>query len=409
MKEQELNLSPDQARLAELHLRAALAQDGEADLALSDAEKQALTKASPADQKFLNGLGSAHRVLGAATSTFSPEATFASKVMQKLPSKPIPAPTFATVQPAAWRWRAGLAAAALLALVAGIGFWKWNLRTPDPVPPDAPIASTPDAPPVSLAKGTLLNEKGEAVTALEAGKSYKTGSEDVILRTAQNSMVRIAPQTAFEVRAAETPGAGSSLALSQGALCAQGTDGPVHVVCPEFNADVDGVSVVLRNFSIDGGDEGIVLVFKGTARVKSTPDAEPVELSEGQVYIAGLDQMPQQVNTFLASVPAEDEKIRHEHPEDWVRKRRMYAERVAGYKEDLKHLDQEIDKTDDVHVRAEHMKRRAHVQRLLRQHEQVLNGLPEDGDPAVRSKRLHRSVDSIQKGQQWFRDPTKWM
>jgi hypothetical protein len=412
MTEAELNLTPEQARLAELQVRAQLAESGEADLALSEAEKQALASASPADQAFLKGVGSAQRMLAAATTTFSPEATFTAKVMRALPAKPDAVPQFAVAKPAGIRWRVALVAAALVAAVVGVGIWQWPQR--NPATPGPEVAKSVEQPAVSLAKGTLLNEQGQAVTALETGKTYKTGSEDVVLRTAQNALVRIAPQTAFEVRVAEGTDS-NTLALNKGALCAQGSDAPVHVSCPEFNADVEGVSMVLRNFTDGlGEDQSIVLVFKGTARVQSATGLDPVDLNEGQVFVMGLDPAfgldnPQPANAFLANAERSEKQLSNAKPDDWVRKRRMYAERVVGYKEDLKHLDQEIEGAADVQVRAEHIKRRAHVQKLLRQHEEVLNGLPEGGDPGVRVKRLHRSMDAFKKGQQWFRDPTKWL
>ncbi|MBI3829090.1 MAG: hypothetical protein HY291_06220 [Planctomycetes bacterium] len=409
-RDPNLALPEEFARAAELHLRCKMGED------LSAAELTELdqAKSDAATAEFLNGLDDTDEVLTAAMKKARPAADFSKKVMAQVSKPAGSAKIFAASGLFASMGRkvligVGVAAAVALAALAALQGLK---ATPGEAPK---VARTDGATGPKVAKGSLKDAAGREVQNVAAGQRYRTGEQEVVLQVGSQSMLKITPNTEFEALAAE---AGepqrNGLQLRNGSLYANEAGAePLLVRAPAFDAEVKrGVAWVHQEGSEGehAGAPGIVLVFKGSARVRLTAEGETVTLGEGELYVAGGTVQP--VGAFLEEAPRRAADLEKAPPLDETakEKRARYHKVVEGYRSDLHSLDDEIAHTTDAARLAEMKTRRDRVRALLEQHRHKLDGMATtEEDAPAKARSLRRSIENVRKGQDGFKDPSTWM
>jgi len=394
--ELEKALTPEQERSAAAHLLKKWEEDaGSAGSPAAEAAPEVRAALDRADEEVR------------AAFAARPSAGFAAKVLAGLParfeSQAAPnltasgARTFAvTPAPRFWRRVAVGVAAALLVVFAGI--WLSSLRRGKAQPVH-----------VEVKKGRLVGPDGRSVTTLEAGQTYRVeGGGDVVLRVGPEAVVRLLQDTRFEVPGAAAP---KTLKLRDGSLyAAQAGEQVLRIEGPSFETEIAGVSLVLQAEPREGDDpfeeegHGLVLVFKGSACVRPPLAPEPVVVGEGQMYFSGLGT--QRVETFLEDAKKQAATGTEPAP---PAQRRLYAEAVRSYREELKAFEVQMVSAPDSRRQAELHDRRTRVKELLEQHQRRLDGMPDGGPEWQRAKRTRRAADEIQRAREAYSDPTTWL
>jgi hypothetical protein len=220
--------------------------------------------------------------------------------------------------------------------------------------------------------------------------------------------VRLLQDTRFEV-----PGESASRALKlhDGSLyAAQAGEQVLRIEGPSFETEIAGVSLVLQAEPREGDDpfeeegHGLVLVFKGSACVRPPLAPEPVVVGEGEMYFSGLGM--QRVETFLEDAKKEAAKGNEPAP---PAQRKLYAEAVRSYREELKAFEIQMVLPTDPPRQAGLQDRRRRVKELLEQHQRRLDGMPDGGPGWQRAKRTRRAADEIQRAREAYSDPTTWL
>ena len=396
--ELEKALTPEQERSAAAHLLKKWEEDA----------GSAGSPAAEADPEVRAALDRTDEEVRAAFAA-RPSAGFAAKVLAALParfeSQAAPnltasgARTFAvTPAPRFWRRVAIGVAAALLVALTGVFLWRSLARRDKHQPVH-----------VEVKKGRLVGPDGRSVTALEAGQTYRVeGGGDVVLQVGPEAVVRLLQDTRFEV-----PGesASKTLKLRDGSLyAAQAGEQVLRIEGPSFETEIAGVSLVLQAEPREGDDpfeeegHGLVLVFKGSACVRPSQGPEPVVVGEGEMYFSGLGM--QRVETFLEDAKKEAAKGNEPAP---PAQRKLYAEAVRSYLEELKAFEIQMVSAPDSRRQAELQDRRTRVKELLEQHQRRLDGMPDGGPGWQRAKRTRRAADEIQRAREAYSDPTTWL
>jgi hypothetical protein len=270
--------------------------------------------------------------------------------------------------------------------------------------------SKASAVPVAVLKGHLEGSSGQEVKALEAGQTYRVADgEDVVLAIGDDTKVRLLPETRFEALAGEA----DALRLRDGSLyAAQPGEQVFRIEGPTFETEIIGVSLVMQAEPRAGDPpesegHGLVLVFKGQARVHNRQTHEPVTVSEGQMFYTGLGT--ERVQTFLED--AENRAHMLETVRDVPGHRKLYADAVRHYQEDLRRFDAQLPVADSER-RAELLDRRTRVKQLLEQHQRRLATMA-GGEgletPAQRAKRVRRAFEEVQRAEEAYSDPGTWL
>lgn len=397
------------ARAAELHLRCKMGEG------LSSEELTELdqAKSDAATAEFLNVLDDADEALIATMKKARPSADFSKKVMAGLSQSSGTGKVFVA---SGWFARAGkrilvgtaVAAAVALAAVAALHEWK-------PASGETPKVAQTNGSGPKVAKGSLKDASGREVQNVTAGQRYHTGEQEVVLQVGGQSMLKLAPNTEFEALPAD---AGESrkngLRLRNGSLYANEPSAePLLVRAPAFDAEVErGVAWVHQDGSEGEHAEvpGMVLVFKGSARVRMLEADATLTLREGELYVAGGTVQP--VVSFLEDAPRRAAELEKAPPLDETarEKRARYRKVVEGYRSDLRMLDEEIARTADPARLAEMKTRRDRVRALLDQHRHRLDGMSTtEEDAPAKARSLRQSIENVRKGQDGFKDPSTWM
>jgi hypothetical protein len=393
----EKSMTPEQERSAAAHFLGKWKEDaGSAGSSAAEADAGLCAALDRADQEV--------RV----AFTAQPSAEFAAKVLAALParfeSQAAPALTASgartfAVTPARRFWprvAAGVVAG-LLVVLAGVFLWRSSSRREGPQQVH-----------VEVKKGRLVGADGLPATTLEAGHTYRVeGGGDVVLKVGPEAVVRLLQDTRFEVPG---PSATEALKLRDGSLyAAQAGEQVLRIEGPSFQTEIAGVSLVLQAEPRAGGDpfeeegHGLVLVFKGSACVRPPLDTEPVVVGEGQMFFSGLGA--QGVETFLAESKAEMAKPEPPPPAQ----RKLYAEAVRSYHQELKAFEIQMVSAKDSRRQAELADRHTRVKDLLEQHQRRLDGMPDSGPAWQRAKRVRRAWDEIERAREAYSDPTTWL
>ncbi|MCW8129092.1 MAG: FecR domain-containing protein [Planctomycetota bacterium] len=400
IRDQNPNLTPAEARLAELHLRRKWGE------ALSEAEAAELSAAAPETLRLLEELDRASVALETAASTAKPSANFAKKVMSALPAKAVPVgdgALFVARKSGGGHFWMATAIAAMVALAVTVALTLW--RTPS-----GGVTAKNDAGPV-LVKGQLTDAGGRAVTQIAAGQTYRTGANDVVLKVSDQSLLRITPHTEFEALPTENQSVKRGLHLRKGALYAKESGPqPLLVRAPAFDTEVeDGVAWVMQD-ELEGEStlpaQSVVLVFKGTALVHVA--GEVLTVGEGELYVAGAPVEP--LHVFLENAP-QAAAAEEGTPESMQQRRKRYREVIDGYRADLKLLDSELENVTDPGRLKEIKARRERVHALLKAHRDRLDTMTSAGDEErpAKQRSLRRTIEKVREGQQGFTDPATWM
>jgi len=389
-------LTPEAERLAELHLRARFGE------ALNQEEVAALAKAHAEQGKFFAQLDAAEAVLVQACERAKPGPSFSARVLAGLPAKPAvaaPAQLFVAVHQggSSRRWLMGAVAAAALVALGVTAALHYGFS-------GKPAQETAQA---QVLRGALTDDHGQAVTHIEAGKSYRTGESEVVVRLAQSAVVRIRPNTAFE---ALDESDRRALRLRKGELYAHGTGAqPLLVRAQAFDTEVEGVSWLLHEDAATEAPAGIVMVFHGQARVLTSAGAAHT-VDEGELYVAGAE--PEPVEQFEAEMQESIRKAEHPAQGEEVRRERVrYAKVVDGYSRDLKALDDEITRTADGRRLAELKQRKLLVEDHLRVHRLRLDTMPQEPEEGEfeHARKLRRTLERVRAGRGGYSEPSLWM
>ena len=301
-------------------------------------------------------------------------------------------------------WLAVSAAAALILLLGAGLYWRSVFLS---APPQGPVAE--------VARGVLFDNSGRQVRELQPGQSYRVATGgDVVLKMRGDARVRVLQETRVGLLEAEGR---EALRLEEGSLYASGSEAEaVMVEAPAFETQVAGVSLVLQETArlaseSDGPPHGLVLVFRGSAHVRSAADADAVTLAPGELYVTGLGHEP--VKVFVAQA---EERARKMDRLPWDAgalrsKRQQYMEVIQSYRDNLETFNAEIaaaDPDQQVELKA----RQERVRVLLLAHEQRLAGMPElntGESPRQRARRLRRAAEQARQGQESYADPDTWL
>lgn len=394
IRDQNPSLTPAEARIAELHLRMKLGEG------LSDVERAELSAAITEHARLLEAFDRADAALNAAAKQAQPSANFAKKVMSALPAKaaPIPAGDMFVAKASSGRphiWMAA-AVAAMVALAVTVALTLWKSPNGSDTTP-------------RLVKGDLTDAAGNPVTQIAPGQTYRTGSNDVVLKVSEQSMLRITPNTEFEALPVESQSMKRGLHLRKGSLYAKESDSqPLLVRAPAFDTEVaEGVAWVMQDepeSSVQA--HSVVLVFKGTALVHVA--GEVLTVGEGELYVAGAPVEP--LHVFLEEAPL-DAAAEVGAPESMQQRRKRYREVIEGYRADLRQLDSEISNVTDPTRLNEIKTRRERVHALLVEHRNRLDTMSASGDEErpAKHRSLRRTIEKVKEGQQGFTDPATWM
>lgn len=423
----ESALPPGQARAAELHLRVRLGS-GDAE-PLSEAEQTEYARLQAEHGAFLAELDAAEAALARACADAAPAPGFRAKVLAALPAAPEPALPVAA--PAAvetggtrvftassaparprWLWPA-LATAALLAVaLLGQPYLQGGGTSEGP----GEIAIAPKPREIS---GVLVDADGKRVERVEAGKRYRVEDGEVAaVKLGENARVRLAERTEFELSREELE---AGLRLYEGMLYAHeaGRDGKaaLTVDCADFSAQGRGKFVAIQeaapadpDFNPDGWGQGIVIVFQGSANIMAHAGAQ-LTLKPGEMYIT--DGEAQDVQVFLAGYAkqARELDVQAANPVDAAAQRALYQERVAGFRRNLKQLDESLATATSPEKASELKRRRALVAQYLDTHAKRLESFAgsDEDTPAVRAKQLRRAGEKVERvWEEDFPDPAEW-
>ena len=412
------NFNPGASELELTALELALReQDGET---LTSVEQATLATARAASPELFAAITATAQDARQAYASAVPSANFTKNVLRALPAEAKPALAqkaalvFTTQKKSSrnWLWYAASAAAAACITLAVL---RWNPNTP-PVEPSKPSAM--------LAKGDLLDEKGQKVANLEAGKLYQVKSDEgVVLKAGNSGVLKVQKDAAFRPLAQTASAQNVSTAdpgvfLDHGGLYAsQKGPRPMLVQSHGFATEVAGTSYVMRedtgNLDADPfGGQGMVMVFKGTANVHPML-SEAVRLNEGQVYIAG--EQPEAVGQFLEKVDTRAKDLAMADDPNPNAQRKRYKRAVEDYQSQLTHIEATLASTRVDAERTELLDRKRRVKDYLESHRRRLESLPqvstgnETESPAHKAQRLLRAKEWIKKSQDAYEEPDTWL
>ncbi|MCZ7645213.1 MAG: hypothetical protein M5U26_08005 [Planctomycetota bacterium] len=422
--EMEQALKPDEARIAELHVRAMVGEE------LTPAERAALDEArgQAGVSALLAELERADAAMQAACRVAQPSANLAARVMAALPAPeaskaspdvskdstlaPSPVRDHASGVMKVYRdersWRRGpvlaaAAAAAVVALTAGLAWFGAGWLREDQARFE--VLSEGDA---------ILDADGQPARELQPGRAYQvSASSEAVLRTGQESRMRLLERTRFEP-VADPRSAGVN--LKEGLVFAYepGKDAKQLVVkCAALDAKVSGVAMVFQDKeAAPGGAEGssVVVVFKGSADVTEPAASQPTTLKAGEMLISDLERA--EVRTFLETVESRVKGLKRtaEGATTLDEQHALYASRVADYESQLKDLDAKLSGAGGDEL-AEMTERRERIARYLEAHRQRLRQIELDRQgeaPERRAQRLERAAGAVREGQEAYREPETW-
>lgn len=424
----ESALPPGQARAAELHLRVRLGS-AEAE-PLSEAEQAEYARLQTEHGAFLAEMDAAETALLRACADAAPATGFSAKVLAALPAAPAPALPVAAPSAAEaggtrvftaaassnrtrWLWPA-LAAAALLAVaLLGLPYLQGGGTNEGPGG-DSMAAEQP-----KQVSGQLMDDQGRPVDRVEAGKRYRVEEGEVAaVKLGEHARVRLAERTEFEIPQQDLE---AGLRLYEGMLYAHeaGRDSKagLTVDCADFSAKGQGKFVAIQEalpadpeHNPDGWGQGIVIVFQGTANIMAHAGAE-LTLKQGEMYIT--DGEAQDVQVFLAGYAKQAALLNTQaaDPRDATALRALYQERVAGFRRNLKQIDESLAAATSPEKVSELKRRRALVAQYLDTHAKRLESFAgsDEDTPAVRAKRLRRAGEKVERvWEEDFPDPAEW-
>jgi len=350
-------------------------------------------------------LDAVDETLKAAYAAVPQSDALVKRVMEALPRGPLTSaePTTSTsiyVAPRyrrlSWAWGVAGAVAALLFLVACL--WLPALRR------------GLEGPPAQVAKGRVLDASGKEVRDLNPGQTYRVAGTEAVVRVGKDAAVRLLESSRFAVPVAQECG----LRLNAGWAYAHSPEQTaLRLESDELTADIHGVSLVVQAMPEDfEPGEGMVLVFKGRAHVRSLLGDEELVLEEGQVFTVALGSFV--VEPFMATAETtarELEQITGD-PAQLRSLRKQYAQIVAGYRRELSSFKKEWSTTADVQRKAELKRRCTLVEQYLKQHRERLKTLPKLGEnetPRQRAGRVRRAAEQIERGRKEHSDPHQWL
>ncbi|MCK6470336.1 MAG: hypothetical protein L6R28_01205 [Planctomycetes bacterium] len=164
------------------------------------------------------------------------------------------------------------------------------------------------------------------------------------------------------------------------------------------------------NHNPDGWGQGIVIVFQGSASILAHAGAE-VTLKQGEMYIT--DGEAQDVRLFLAGYAKEATVFDTQaaNPQNAAAQRALYQERVAGFRRNLKQIDESLAAATSPEKASELKRRRALVAQYLDTHAKRLESFAgsDEDTPAVRAKQLRRAGEKVERvWEEDFPDPAEW-
>jgi hypothetical protein len=313
---------------------------------------------------------------------------FAARTMAALPASTTPSipqnqpRVYGNPAPVRFPWRAAAIAASVAVLVAG-GLIVLR-RTSFTVV----VARTQT--------GALVDSRGNAIHEIKSGQVYSARQNSVVNVEGAGTL-NVMKGTQFQFRPDQSKGPQMELQSGDVYANATGNDG-VRVACVNFQTEVpEGDCFVTQE--VDSIPRGVVILFNGRAKV--TPNLQDsLALSPGQVFFSigeGVDAFTDTLQ--IVDVPKLSVAEKTESKTDKTALRNTYAERVAGYKQELAELKKrEAEKTAGDPEKTELATRAERISSYLRVHELRLKSLAKADIP----------LGEIQRGIDGHTDPQTW-
>jgi len=286
-----------------------------------------------------------------------------------------------------WTWvRAGVAAAVAAAGVLLV----WAAAT------GTFTSSRADSAALVVTKGRVLSANGQPVRELKLEEVYKV-QETAVLPLAKAGSLRLQPGAEFRLQSSGSHG-DPHLRLKSGDLYVWGKDDqrPIRVEVTNFEAVLHKGDFFVAEEAADS-PAGVVIVFAGRAQVAFEKETMP--LQAGQVFLS-LGSGDWAVTQTLELAEAVEHLA--EGPaagQDLVLLRREYEDRVRGYRQELKVLEEQVGKELDARRQAELRERYQRVLAYLGAHQRRLDSMLQSSP-----------YDAIRRGLEGHTDdPAQWM
>lgn len=322
---------------------------------------------------------------------------FVARTMAALPSAAAatPAPMRVYAAPRRRSWIRTTAGVAALVAVAACG--AFVLVT---------VARGKPALAMTIQKGRLVDDSGNSIQKLQAGRVCRA-DEETVMRGAGDDRLKIRKGARFSFQADETET--PKLKLESGDLYAATSAVenekavPMHVGCANFDAELNSGNCFLAQ-ETSSIPQSVMILFDGSARV--TPLLrEPVHLKSGQIFVSvGLAEDAYTDTLELAAFAdgAVPEAIQDAGDVGGMRAR--YERQIEGYHAELGALQKRIAALPAGDTALVDLRDRcARIEGYLRAHESRLNSMPKANRPAK------LPLESIERGLREHLDPKTWM
>jgi hypothetical protein len=289
----------------------------------------------------------------------------------------------ATSRSGAWRLASVAALAAAVAVVATLGVLQ-SLKS--------------GAPSVALSKGSLTDAKGRRADHVVDGAVYTVSAPEAIVPLRKNALVRLPEGARFAVKT-QDKNALPAIQLEHGDMYGWNKDTAATMVSSEtLHARLNS-----GDFFVSEDDaalaRGVLIVFNGDATISSEND-ETLQVPGGHVFVS----VKGRANAYRELLSMNDvlERLSQEISIDGIEAatlREEYANKVAGYDQELKELNRAVKNENDPSKRSELEERHRRVQEYRAQHNRRLNALRGNDFPA----------DQIRRGLDRHIEPESWM
>ncbi|MGD0092926.1 MAG: hypothetical protein ABSE73_23690, partial [Planctomycetota bacterium] len=186
--------------------------------------------------------------------------------------------------------------------------------------------------------------------ALKLGEVYRV-QETAVFPLTQAGLLKVQPGAEFKLQSTAD---GAALRLKSGDMYVWGKDEqkPVRVATSNFEAVLQKGDFFVAEETAEA-PAGVVIVFAGRAQVAFENGDEPLPLRAGQVFLT-IGEGDETVNQTL-ELPEAVEQLAGAPvvAVDVAAQRKEYAERVRGYQQELKLLEQQVGAEQDGPRRAE--------------------------------------------------------
>lgn len=361
-----------------------------AHLAACEACRRLQTEMAEADKLLRGALAEARVGSGFVARTMAvlpaaPENL--AEVTQAKPVAPAGPRVFLASQNRRWMWlRAGMGAAVAAAGVLLV----WAAAT-------GKFSSTEgNSAALIVKKGRVLSASGQPVRELRLGEVYRV-AETTVLPLAKAGTLKVQPGAEFRLQSSGGS-AGPALRLKSGDVYVRGKDDqtPIRIAVTNFEAALHKGDFFVAEDAADA-PTGVVIVFSGRAQVAFEKETMP--LQAGQVFLSVGDGDWAVRQTLELSEAVEHLAEGPVARQDPVWLRREYEERVRGYQQELKVLEQQVGKEQDARRQAELRERYQRVLTYREAHQRRLDAMLQASP-----------FEAIRRGLQGHTDdPAQWM